>query len=412
MKRLARDEQWQVHCASSAEQGLEIIKRHAVDVVVSDMRMPGMDGAEFLSQVRRERPNTERILITGYSDIHALEKVVNEAKIFNYISKPWDDQVLTSVIQSAIEFQASQKERRRLEKLTSTQNRKLGRLALSLDCRVKEKDIEVQQALSLLQTEHERAQSRARQLLHAVSNLVELSGKGDGNAQFITDSAAKVASQLTLPERDLDNLLLASQLHNIGSLATADYWSYRVISDMDDNELKRYQAQIKLSEAVLSGLNSLAGVAEIIGKHKEHLDGSGYPRGLSAEAIPLGARIMCVVTEYVLLCEGRRTKGVAGHKAARRYIENLVGTNFDKGVVGAFFSIVDENTLRRDSTILTKDQQQLIPGMVLAANIYTPNDVLLLKSGTTLSSAHIDKLWVYENSTGDHLDIHVCRPFS
>jgi Response regulator containing CheY-like receiver, AAA-type ATPase, and DNA-binding domains len=123
LKRLALDESWSVFCANSAEEGLAVLQQQPVNVVVSDMRMPGMDGAEFLTRVRNEQPDTERILITGYADVHALEKVVNEAKIFNYISKPWDDQVLTRVIQGALDFQSAQKEQKRLEKLTAAQTK-------------------------------------------------------------------------------------------------------------------------------------------------------------------------------------------------------------------------------------------------------------------------------------------------
>jgi len=329
LKRLALDESWSVFCANSAEEGLAVLQQQPVNVVVSDMRMPGMDGAEFLTRVRNEQPDTERILITGYADVHALEKVVNEAKIFNYISKPWDDQVLTRVIQGALDFQSAQKEQKRLEKLTAAQNKKLGRLALCLDGKVKEKTIEVAQALSLLSIEHQQAQSRAKGLLRAVSSLIELSGKGDGHSHFVENIAVATGERLCLPPTETENLQLASQLHNIGSLAIADYWAYRVVSEMDTNELKRYRAQVEIGETVLSGLPELAPVADIVGKHKEHLDGSGYPRGLTAQDIPLAARIMCVVTEYVLLYEGRLEEGIIGHRAARAYMQNLSGETYD-----------------------------------------------------------------------------------
>ena len=412
LKRLALDESWSVFCANSAEEGLAVLQQQPVNVVVSDMRMPGMDGAEFLTRVRNEQPDTERILITGYADVHALEKVVNEAKIFNYISKPWDDQVLTRVIQGALDFQSAQKEQKRLEKLTAAQNKKLGRLALCLDGKVKEKTIEVAQALSLLSIEHQQAQSRAKGLLRAVSSLIELSGKGDGHSHFVENIAVATGERLCLPPTETENLQLASQLHNIGSLAIADYWAYRVVSEMDTNELKRYRAQVEIGETVLSGLPELAPVADIVGKHKEHLDGSGYPRGLTAQDIPLAARIMCVVTEYVLLYEGRLEEGIIGHRAARAYMQNLSGETYDPQVLTEFFNLVHADSLKRDSTILSKDQFQLVPGTVLAADIFSLHNALLLKAGTTLTATHIEKLRVYEKSTGDKLEIRINRPLS
>ncbi|SMF54548.1 Response regulator c-di-GMP phosphodiesterase, RpfG family, contains REC and HD-GYP domains [Alteromonadaceae bacterium Bs31] len=410
LKRLARSEDWCTHYADSGEKGLSILENTKIDVVVSDMRMPGMDGAQFLCRAKELQPDSERILITGYSDVQALERVVNDARIFNYISKPWDDQVLTSVISNALEFQASQREKKKLEELTARQNRKLGKLALHLDHRVKEKDIEVQQALSLLTMEHQRAQTRTWDLLHALSNLIELSGKGDGCGKFVSDTSVALAEKLGLDQASQDNLRLAGLLHNIGSLAMADYWSFRIISELDDNELKRYQAQIEIAETIMAGMNELAPVAEIIGKHKEHLDGSGYPRKLQGEDIPLCARIMGVVTEYALLHEGRLREGIKGHNSSKAYIENLAGVCYDKKVVSAFFSIVEESTLSRESTILSVDQFQLVPGMVLAASVYSLHDALLLKSGTVLNASHIAKLSMYESSTGNKLEIRVCNP--
>jgi len=407
LKRLSRDEQWDVYCANSAKEGLAILEENTIDVVVSDMRMPEMDGAEFLSQVRKLQPETERILITGYSDVYALEKVVNEAKIFNYISKPWDDQVLSSVIQNAVEFQSSQRERKRLEALTRTQNRKLGKLALSLDRSVKEKNIEVEQALSLLQIEHKKAECRTLDLLNAVSNIIELSGKGDGHGHFIANTSISLAKALNVSTRDQENLDVAGKLHNIGSLAMSDYWSYKVVSELDNNELKRYQAQVEIGETILSGMAELNPVAEIIGKHKERLDGSGYPRGLNKNEIPMPARIMGVVTDYVLLFEGRLTNNVSGHNEARAYIESRTGRYYDHQVTSALFDIIDEHSLLSESTILTKDRQHLTPGMILSSDLFSANQVLLLRTGTPLTRAHIEKLTRYENSTGEHLDIQV-----
>ncbi|MGE5622881.1 MAG: response regulator, partial [Bacillota bacterium] len=91
LRRLFRTQGFQVMTADSAKAGLSMLETEAVDLVISDMRMPEMDGARFLEQVRRRWPDTIRILLTGYSDIQSIMDAINRGEIYRYITKPWDD---------------------------------------------------------------------------------------------------------------------------------------------------------------------------------------------------------------------------------------------------------------------------------------------------------------------------------
>ena len=91
LKRLFKPLGYEIYTASGGAEGLDVLSRHAIDVVVSDMRMPEMDGAKFLSQARENWPDTVRILLTGYADINATISAVNKGNIYRYISKPWED---------------------------------------------------------------------------------------------------------------------------------------------------------------------------------------------------------------------------------------------------------------------------------------------------------------------------------
>lgn len=92
---------YDIHTAQNAKEGLEIFRRRAIQVVLSDQRMPEMTGAELLSQVQSERPETMRILFTGYADLEAVIDAVNQGRIFRYISKPWDPDELQVIVQQA-----------------------------------------------------------------------------------------------------------------------------------------------------------------------------------------------------------------------------------------------------------------------------------------------------------------------
>jgi diguanylate cyclase (GGDEF)-like protein/PAS domain S-box-containing protein len=106
LKRLLRREGYQIHTAGSASEALELLAAHPVQVIVSDHRMPGMSGVEFLSRARDLYPNTRRIILSGYSDINTLTDAINRGAVWKFISKPWEDENLKDEIRRAFEMQA------------------------------------------------------------------------------------------------------------------------------------------------------------------------------------------------------------------------------------------------------------------------------------------------------------------
>lgn len=100
--RMIFRQNYEVHTATSGAEGLAILQRTPVDVVVSDQRMPGMTGIEFLAQVRNQRPAAMRLLLTGYSDLAAIVGSVNEGEVFRFINKPWDHSEIQEIIASAV----------------------------------------------------------------------------------------------------------------------------------------------------------------------------------------------------------------------------------------------------------------------------------------------------------------------
>jgi DNA-binding NtrC family response regulator len=114
LKRALFDESLEITVATSAEDALDIMKEGHFKVVVSDERMPGMQGSEFLALVKEFHPATVRILLTGHATLEAAMKAVNMGEIYRFFSKPWDDTDLTFAIRSAIEKYDLEAENRRL----------------------------------------------------------------------------------------------------------------------------------------------------------------------------------------------------------------------------------------------------------------------------------------------------------
>lgn len=92
---------YEVHIANSAEEGLEVMKAHAIQVIISDQRMPGMNGSDFFDQVKNDYPDATRLLLTGYSDIQAVIEAINDGNIYRYITKPWDPVELDTIVREA-----------------------------------------------------------------------------------------------------------------------------------------------------------------------------------------------------------------------------------------------------------------------------------------------------------------------
>jgi adenylate cyclase len=101
-------------CRGSGVEGLELLANEEVDIIISDMRMPKMDGAEFLRKSRAVAPNAMRILLTGYADMEAVISAVNDAKIHSHLNKPWDDKLLEVAINSALDCKLKEGRRKKI----------------------------------------------------------------------------------------------------------------------------------------------------------------------------------------------------------------------------------------------------------------------------------------------------------
>ncbi len=133
LRRVLRRARCRVLDAPDAESALKLLSEEPVQVVVTDYRMPGMSGVEFLRAVKHRWPRIQRVLLTGQADSTAIEEAVNQSEIFRFIWKPWDDGHLLITIQSAIDQFWTIEENARLHSLLAQRNDDLERLNRDLD---------------------------------------------------------------------------------------------------------------------------------------------------------------------------------------------------------------------------------------------------------------------------------------
>jgi adenylate cyclase len=98
-----------LHIAKSAEEGMDILRKHPIQAIVTDQRMPEVTGVQFLEQVIPEYPDTIRMILTGFSDVADIIKAINTGQVFRYITKPWDYHELKMTLDNALQMYALQK---------------------------------------------------------------------------------------------------------------------------------------------------------------------------------------------------------------------------------------------------------------------------------------------------------------
>ena len=399
LKRLFRPTGYRVLTAPGGAEALAILDREEVDLVISDMRMPGMSGAELLAAVRSRRPDTVRILLTGFADMSSTVEAINQGQLHRYIAKPWDDGEVLLVVREGLEKKALLREKARLEALAQKQNEALKELNASLERKVGERTAELAAA-------HEKLKAGFLNTIKTFSNLIELRGGAmAGHSRRVADLARRVAQAMKLPAAEAQDLFFAALLHDIGKIGLPDALLGKPFNQLtadERNELVKHPAK---GEALLMGLEELRGAAALIRAHHERFDGQGYPDGLAGMAIPLGARILAVANDYDAVQQGAISPKRASPEEALLYLRGGRGHRYDPAVIEVIEKLVGAPARAEASRPLRSDMLQ--PGMVLARDLVTRDGVLLLAHGFLVDDNLIRQILGFERSEGYRLTLHV-----
>lgn len=401
LRRLFRPCGYVVTVAASGEEGLAILDQTPFDLVISDMRMPGMSGAQFLEEVSTRWPDTMRLLLTGYADIDSTIDAVNKGRIFHYVSKPWDDKALLLIVRHALERKQLERDKARLEALTARQNEELKDVNASLELKVMERTVELRKA-----NEHIKASFITS--IKVFANLIELrEGAIGGHSRRVAELARKLAKCAGMDAAAVQDVFLAGLLHDIGKIGLPDTLLSRAVAEMSGPELLRYRKHPQAGEHALMALSELAQAARLVRSHHERFDGKGYPDGLAGEQIPLGARIVAVANDY----DGLQIGTLAARKrTAREALELLEagrGRSYDPGVLDLFLEVVAESE-RDDLKEVGLSVARLMPGMILSRDLVTRQGYLLLATDFVLTAGIIRQIQEYASQEGlEGLVIHV-----
>lgn len=150
LARLLRQDGYTILRANSGQGGLDLLTRHEVGVIISDQRMPGMTGVEFLSKVKELHPDTVRIVLSGYTELNSVTEAINRGAVYKFLTKPWEDALLQANVDEAFSRYEMKLENARLNRELQKANEELLRINQGLELRVAGDRLEMAHSLKLL----------------------------------------------------------------------------------------------------------------------------------------------------------------------------------------------------------------------------------------------------------------------
>jgi response regulator RpfG family c-di-GMP phosphodiesterase len=408
LRRTLRARGFTVHTALGGAEGLQLLESQSVDVIISDMRMPEMTGAQFLQAARQKLPEAVRILLTGYADITSTIEAVNHGEIFRYLSKPWEDEVLLSVVNDGLERKRLARERDQLLALTKEQNTQLQRHAEELEQKVQERTKDLQKASDEVKAAHARITADFQGTVKVLSTILEQRpGLTGGVSRRVAEQVKNLGPRVGLCGDELQDTIYAALLEDLGKLTFSEQWLTTPLHALNSRDRDEFMKHPLHADGYLMSLQSLRGAGRVLRSLYERWDGKGMPAHLKGDAIPLGARVLRAASEYERLRAGSMETRAFTHQDACNWLKNGSETRFDPKVSAAFVALLNEEA----NTVPTKTLpvSGLKPGMVLAQDLTAGIGVLLLSKDHLLEDAMIRRLDAFQRRIGKDLQVIVYR---
>lgn len=291
--------------ASNGEEALKYIEEYGseISMIVSDQKMPIMEGTELFKRVSDKHPEIIKILLTGHSNVDILVDAINECQLFQYILKPFEPEQLNMIVDSGIKkFELSTSKAQILMDLSELFYKTIKSIAFALDA----KD----------------------QYTH-------------GHSMRVTLYSLALAKALDLPDDLLEEIETTGLLHDIGKIAIPEKILLKP-GKLTDEEFEIIKKHPELGEHLVNGIGKLKLISNWMKYHHERFDGRGYPDGLVGEEIPISSRIIAIADTYDAMTSSRSYRPALTHEDAINEIKRCSGSQFDPKLAELFISISEE----------------------------------------------------------------------
>jgi putative nucleotidyltransferase with HDIG domain len=306
--------------SSSAEEAIARLEEGLKPrLILSDIVMTGMTGLALLDHVREHHAEIPIVMVSGVSDVAvAIGTLRNGA--YDYLLKPFERDQLLGTVLRALEYRALVEQnnvyRTHLEELVAARtemlNSAIGDLERSYDITLEA----LGDALDLKDTETE------------------------GHSRRVTAYTIALARAMQLPPQEIRTMARGAFLHDVGTMAIPDAILLKP-GRLTKDEQDTMREHCERGYQMLRKIPYLREASEIVYSHQEHFNGSGYPRGLQGDEIPLGARIFAVADALDAITSDRPYRSATSFATARKEIRKNIGTQFDPQVVEIFLQMPD-----------------------------------------------------------------------
>ena len=385
---------WKYHFANSPQEAIEIIAKNSIDVLVSDHKMPQMEGAEFLSRVKIKRPNMARIMLTGHADLPAVEEAVNKGEVFRFMLKPWDDEELKQVITDAVEFKNKILEEKNKSGITEKQNEHLVNQNTDLKSKVQHRTSQLSDALVTAQALNESLKESLRNSSKVFFSIIELARPQLGaHARKVAEHAVEIGKKHGLNNYDLVDLEIASLLHDIGKVGFPLFMMEKNPSDYNREEFEIYKTHPAVGSESLRSLEQYEKICKYIETHHERYDKSGFPHRLKSSEIPLQGYIIGISDELEYLLNRPHSDHNFINQYAFQKIADMSGKAFPADVTEMTMEYIDTlNKPMESEKELRIGLADLRPNMKLTRDTYTMSGLLLVTKGSILTLQGITRI--------------------
>ena len=326
---------YDVQLASSGREGLEILERNVFDLVLTDIIMQDGNGITLLDRIHGQQPQLPVVMVTAIHDISvAIDSMRRGA--YDYLLKPFEREHLINTVQRALDhrqvLQESHNYQQNLEQVVRARTEML------------------RQAMENLEHSYDVT-------LEALGDALDLKdSETEGHSKRVTAYTIALARAMGVHPAQIKVIARGAFLHDIGKMAIPDD-ILRKAGKLTQEEQDVMREHCARGYHMLRKIPFLAESAEIVLSHQEHFDGTGYPRGLSAQEIPIGSRIFAVADTLDAITSDRPYRRANSFDAAREEILRCSGTQFDPSVVEVFLKIPNELWLELRSEITGQNKR-------------------------------------------------------
>lgn len=291
--------------ATNGLEAIDVVKQYGntISLIISDQKMPVMEGIDFFKAIRHDYPQIIKILLTGHLDTDILVAAINDCDLYQYILKPFEPEELRIAVENGI------------KKYSLATNNK-----------------EYYNDLRELFYQTIRAISNALDTKDAYTN---------GHSLRVTLYSMILARELNLDEGLIEEIEIAGLLHDIGKIVMPK----RILCKngrLDDDEFLIMKSHPTKGEKIVFNIKKLQKISEWVKAHHEKWDGTGYPDALKGEEIPFVGRLIAVADTYDAMTSTRPYRKALEHDFAISEVKKCAGTQFDPKLAEAFVRVADK----------------------------------------------------------------------